>query len=854
MDLDKKPCTNRFLVQVGIIREDNNASWVNMIKWLQKIFPMFKTADFQGLIERNTETAVSLTGDSRESFFESHVNFDFVGPICDSIGISRTDLLEMSDFSDRAKITDVTNGLILELTSFMDREKIDPDVLVSWLYNFDSTFCSDGNIHKSSKLLRASLKRFRMACRRNQTRRNRSSGLYKEFLLSPFSLADDPLEDSEFRRVSIIKGHLKRKRLLFKSKQNYKEENEPIGISASQAECDQKLASSLGYGKNKQKPECDSDSEQIFTHRDIKEEADYYCQPVEPAGETEDETPTDTGDCLSVLDIAVLSLQKLSEMYGVRTDGADLVSMDLLKNQFALMLSVDHDMKSLNEKVLSYNSAKDQPVAPPLNFLHCNTHFILNFTDGVEKQIMSFEREIVNTTGDKLGRDKNPKFKGFLNFDESAVTRYVNMACEVLCPKGERKDNYRRHWLAFCIERNNPSRLPVNQSNRFINYFEAAAALVHHHADVTLFVSDLQLLKDDSNVFLESIDSDANDEAIQALVCVVALVYCKILGPFWQLLKSDAQYVLFSKYIYCLYEKLLEWSRDASVLLQPGAVTNIFLQDPLQEQNFPGVFSFCQVNANTQYGALIKECLQRMMKIIAALMEENLKDFLPGGLYCKDPSEELVKQFSSCTLSQLMGEYPFGHAYSYNKNRPDKAQAQTENNVSDNSDDNAAPSSPAAKKSSVSKPYIMFDRANLRPLNKKKKKKKLNKLTKQKMKMQDQNYKKVLINRVTKNGGPCKTVEDVDRLLMRMEGAHHVQKREVIRNEINYQKFVLGCQDKRLKRLGFSWTDLVVKLKAILPNENQSTSSTTTPTADVLSELAPQEEATSHEPFQALGK
>lgn len=820
LNLDKKPCTNRLLVQVGLIREDNNALWMNVIKWLRKIFPMFQTADFQGLIERNTETAMSLTGDSRKSFFESNVNFEFVGPICDSIGISRTDLLEMSDFSDRAKLTDVTNGLILELTSFIEREKIDPVVLVSWLCNFDTTFCSDGKIQKSNRLLQASLKRFRIQCRKNQTRRNRSSGVYDEFLRSPFTLTPDPLEDHEFR---MIKGNLRRKCLLFQTKQNFpttkvKEESEPFDISDSQAEYDQNTNISLAYRKNQHKPECDSESDQTFCQINVKKEADYHCQPIEPVCDLKDETKVDTGDCLSILDVAVLSLQKLTEMYGGRTDGANLVSMNLLKNQFELMLQEDLYMRSLNKTILAYNSAENQRVVPPLDFLHCNTHFLLNFIDVVEKQIMSFEREIVNTTGDMLGRDKNPKFKGFLNFEESAVTRYINMACEILCPKGESNNNYRRHWLAFCIERNNPSRLPVNQSNRFINYFEAAAALVHHYSDVALFVSDLQLLNDDLNIFLESIHSDASDDAIQALVCVVALVYCKVLGPFWQLLKSDAQYVLFGKYLFCLYEKLLEWSQDASSLLQPETVTNVFLQVPMQEKNFPGIFSFCHGNATNQYGALMKECLQRMMKVIAAVMEENLKDFLPGGLYCKDPSGEFMEQFANCTLSQLMGEYPFGHAYSYSKNRPDKAQVQTEDNASDNSDSNATISStqdPAVKSHSVSKPYIMFDRANLRPLNKLKTKQ-LNK-QKQKVKMRDQNYKKMLIASVTKNGGPCKTIQDVDQLLERMEGSHHVQKREVIRYELNYQKFVIGCRDKRLNRLGFSLSDLVNKLKAILP-------------------------------------
>ncbi|XP_027031327.1 solute carrier family 52, riboflavin transporter, member 2 isoform X1 [Tachysurus fulvidraco] len=850
LELDEKLCTNRLLVQVGVLREDNNASWVNITKWLQKIFPVFQSADFRGLIERNTETAMSLTGDARESFFASNVNFEFVGPICDSIGISRPDLLEMSDFSDRAKLTEVTNGLILELTSFIEREKLDPVVLVSWLCNFDPAFCSDGKIHKANKLLQASLERFRMQCRKNQTRRYRSSGLYDEFLRSPFHLISDLKDDSEYRSVSVIKGHLKRKRLHVQRIQNIpldkiKDESESFNFSYFRPEYNPKPHC---YTENSPKLECDNDSDQTFQPREVKKE-DYHCQPAEPKSDLEDKTQVDTGDCLSILDVSVLSLQKLTEMYGGRTDGANLVSMDLLKNQYALMLKEDLSMQSLNEKVLAYNSAGKEPVLPPpLNFLHCNTHFLLNFIDAVEKQIMSFEREIVNTTGDQLGRDKNPKFNGFLNFNESAVTRYINMACEILCPRGESNNNYRRHWLAFCIERKNPSRLPVNQSNRFINYFEAAAALVHHYSDVALFVSDLQLLKDDANIFLESINSDASDEAIQALVCVVAVVYCKVLGPFWQLLKSDAQYVLFSKYLYCLYEKLLEWSRDASVLLQPEAVTNVFLQVPMQENSFPGVFSFCHRNANNQYGALMKECLQRMMKFIAAVMEENLKDFLPGGKYCKDHSGELMEQFASCTLSQLMGEYPFGHAYSYNKNRPDKSQVQPEGNTEDHSDgDGVIYRAPAVKKRS--KPYVMFDRANLRPLNKLKKKRKLNKLSCN-LKMQDQKYRKTIIASVTKNGGPCKSIQDVDQLLLRMEGAHHSQKREAVRSELNYQKFVVGCRDKRLNRLGFSLSDLVNKLKAILPCDNQSTSLVTEPTGNVvggeassgISQFTPQEQ------------
>ncbi|XP_036423512.1 solute carrier family 52, riboflavin transporter, member 2 isoform X1 [Colossoma macropomum] len=837
---EEKPCTNRFLVQVGLMREENDVPWVNILKWLQKIFPKNESADFRCLIERNTETALSLTGDARKSFLESDVNFEFVGPICDSIGIGRRDLLEMSDFSDRAELTDVTNGLILELTSFIAREKIDPVVLVSWLRNFDPTFCSDGKIQKANKLLQASLKKFRIQYRNSQRSRNRSSGLFDEFLHSPFELVSD-LDDLEYRRAAVVKGLWKRKQLrLTQEESNFqtlkiKEENEPFDISEDNA--------SSGYGRSK-------DSYQAPHLIDVKEEYDPESIRSDPAQvqplDLEENPPSDTGDCVTLLDTSFMSLQKLTELYGGKNETAKKVSMDLLKNQFSLMLREDLKMKSLNEKVTVHAVAEeDQPVLPPLSFLQCTTHFLFDVVDAVEKQIMSYEREIVNNTGDKLGRDNNPRFRSFVNFDESAVTRYIHMACEILCPREETSSSYRRHWLAFCIERNNPSTLPMNRSNRFMNYFEAAAGLVHHYKDVALFVSDLQQLNDDSNILLDSVSDDASDEAIQTLACVVAVVYCKVLGPFWQLLKSDAQYSLFSKYIFCLYEKLLEWSQDVSALLRPEPLINVFLQVPMQEKNFSGVFGFCQANADNQFGTLLKVCLQRMTQILAAVMEEDLKDFLPGGKYCKEPSPELVEQLSDCTFSQLMGEYPFGHTYSYNKKRPDKVHVQTEGSTPEDSarlpvaspqgktTSPEVPSGPFMKRR-TSKPYVMFERANLRPLERIKKKRLQLIDQRQKVQRQDQFYKKMIVAAVAKNGGPCKTVQDVDRLLTQMEGAHHAQKRAAIRCELTYQKFMAGSKEKKPEHIGFSLGDMVSKLKAILPSEKSAASLASAPTTNVV--------------------
>ncbi|XP_077051513.1 solute carrier family 52, riboflavin transporter, member 2 isoform X2 [Siphateles boraxobius] len=554
LELDEKPWKNRMLVQIGLMREEQDLSWVDVIQWLQKIIPMFQSADFQSLIERNTTTALSLNVDARENFLESDVNFEFVGPICDSIGIGRRDLLEMSDFSDRAKLTGLTNGLILELTNFISREKLDPVVLVSWIRNFEPLFCYDGKIQKAYKLLRANLKNFRIQYRNNQRSRKRSRGLLEEFLQSPFDLAPEgDADDIEYRRVAMIKAHLRKKRSISVHKPTtaVKKEDEPFDILQTD---------------NTVKTQFQHEPKQIPHVISVKrEQRSQSHQTLIQSLEDVDEDPrSDTGDNVTLLDISVLSWQKIADVFGGKNEAAKVASMDLLQNHFSAMLKEDANLRSLNDKV----KESTHPLVPPLNFLRYICQFLFELIDVTEQQMMSFGRDLVNTTGEKLGRDKHPRFQSFVNFDESAVARYIHTASEILCPSEETNPNYRRYWLAFCLERKNPSRLPINRSNRVINYFEAAAGLIHHLEDVVLFVSDLQLLNENSNsnILLESVNADANDEALQALVCVVAIVYLKVLGPFWQLLKSDGEYPLFSRF-QCKRGLLKECS-DFAVLMQ----------------------------------------------------------------------------------------------------------------------------------------------------------------------------------------------------------------------------------------------------------------------------------------------
>ncbi|XP_004074338.1 uncharacterized protein LOC101160991 isoform X1 [Oryzias latipes] len=787
LTLEKTSCKYRVLIQIGLLREDNNFPWIAIIEWLKKIFPRHQSADFRRLIERGIATTLSLESDARLTFLESDVNFSFVGPICDSIGVEREDLLELTNFSERAQSIEVTNALILELSDFIAREKLSPIVIVTWLRNFNPEFCKDGDIQKAYKTLKPKIKKIRLFCNNHETRSHRRNIPMENLLQSPFELVHKKMPKI------ILKKRIKRNEIINYEKVAVKEEYESCEISQSEGPEIKKM----NFGDTMQRNNDDAG--------DTSEEDPDTCSGG-------DKNSDNRGESLTLLDITMLSVQKLSSVYGGKTAACKQVSLDLLKNQYALTSKEHPAMMEFERKLDAL--PEDVKLVRPVEFLNYNAHFLVDLHDAVEKHIMSFEKEIVQSSGEKLGRDKLLKFKFFVNLPESATFRFIHMACDVLSPRTPDMHNYRKHWMAFCAEKKNPSRLAVNQSNRFNNYFEAAAGLIHHHKEIALFFSDLLLMNNDecTNVILESVAADASDAVIQSFVCVLAIVYCKILGPYWQLLKSGGEYALFSKYLLCLYQKFLDWSKDPSTLLEPEEGANVFLQFPLQEKTFRGVFEYCgQWHTNRD---LIKACLKRTIKVIAAVTEEHLKKFLPGGSFSQIPSTEVNLQLVSCTFSVLMAEYPFGHAYPYRKERPDKLSKGSL--VSGSSQEDGESSGNSSDESSSFQYKKSFQKQDQSPQMKKVSKRAQ---PEEHEEIMDRHY---IIETVARNGGPCKTQQDVDKLMLRFDGKSRQEKREGLRCEILYQQMVLNNQNPHLERPYINSTQMMLKLKFALPRVKPS--------------------------------
>lgn len=764
LELQKGPCKNRVLIQVGLLREENNFPWTAILDWLKKIFPSHQSADFRCLIERGIAATWSLENDARQSFLESAVNFNFVGPICDSIGVERKHLLELKDFTERAQSVEVTNGLILELSNFVDREKLAPVVIVTWLQNFNPEFCKNGNIQKAYQFLRGKIKRLKFYSRNFATRSHRRSAAMESLLQSPFELVKTKVP-------KLAKKRIKKEETSNQEKLTVMEEYDSYEVMESEGS-----------------EESGGDESEIDNNLESSSR----------------EKKWEKAEGLTLLDIAMLSVQKLLSIYGGKSAMCKQVSLDLLRNQYALtckehpvMVDFEQKLESLGEEI---------SLASPVQFLNYNASFLVDMHNAIEEQITNFEKEIILSKDEKLGRDKLPNFLNFVNLSESATSRYIHMVRDILNSQTPSPYNYRKHWLAFCEEKKNPSKLATKQSNRFNSYFEAAAALVHHYKEIPLFFSDLLTLNSDANVVVESVAADATDSVIQSFVCVLAIIYCKILGPYWQLLKSRAEYSLYSHYLLCFYQRFLDWSKDPSSLLEPEEATNVFLQYPLQEKTFQGVFEYCgQWHTNRD---LIRACLKRMVKVIAAVTESHLKDFLPGGKLSQALSPDLSLQLSSCTFAVLMAQYPFGHAFPYEKERSSKHKSLSSDDSADtflgNDSAEEFEKNPAGQRGE-------YGSQSKKGHKKEKSGKELKEECEENI---DRNYIMAIVSRY---GGPCKTQQDLDKMLLRLEGVTRAEKKEALRCEMVYQKTVLNNMDPNLNCAFLNSTQMAYKLKLALP-------------------------------------
>ena len=375
------------------------------------------------------------------------------------------------------------------------------------------------------------------------------------------------------------------------------------------------------------------------------------------------------------------AISMMNELAYVLDDGQmsplDVVNLQktLLSKMFATMSDRASVNKSFNSKLNDYR--QQQGNETDLHMLYCNAHFLLGLSNICESTLKTIESNLSTEIGEKLGRNKNDKFRNF-HSSESSAARYVRLASDSLGPRGDEKSGCRLQWESYCTEKlSKKSKITSFRMNRFNNFFEGAASLFYHRNDVIDFLSNY---KDSVNLKLESVLLDAKCDYVQALIRSLGIVFYKVTGPFWALLNSNVEYLDLYVYVQKMFRHFQEWSVDSSPLLNSESLSVFDLPfDVVKEKEKTKFHLKCEKNrarflpenlkrdpvymslfSENEHTEVTKEALQNIFKGFITCTQRQLSEFLPGGRYGEEPSLSLRAKMEFAKVTNLVSENEFG--------------------------------------------------------------------------------------------------------------------------------------------------------------------------------------------------
>lgn len=126
-----------------------------------------------------------------------------------------------------------------------------------------------------------------------------------------------------------------------------------------------------------------------------------------------------------------------------------------------------------------------------------------------------------------------------------------------------------------------------------------------------------------------------------------------VTGHFWNMLHSETEYADQYMSIQKMLKRFREWSQSSSELLTTKSC--IF-----PDQNRDNKVWDDLTNEWTPRYDLTHRVLEEIIIGFIKVTEKQLGDFLPGGKFSDEPSEEFRHKMKACKLTNLVSEYEFG--------------------------------------------------------------------------------------------------------------------------------------------------------------------------------------------------
>ena len=517
-------------------------------------------------------------------------------------------------------------------------------------------------------------------------------------------------------------------------------------------------------------------------------------------------SPVAVEDSSTLLENVISMMDELSYVYD--EENREAVYKIMIDKMFSTMSDRSSVNKKFNEDLNKHR--KDiSDSSSELIYLYCNAHFLLGLSHKCESILLEFEKKLEAELGRPLGRNNNAKFKNW-HSSESHSARYVRTASDVLGPRGDQKNGCPSYWNAYLSRNDQRSSVTSFRSNRFNNFFEGSRGLFHHQSDIVDFLSEY---KGDLNLKLQSVLLDASSVEIQSLIRALGIVFCKITGPWWEMLNGGVEYVDQYKYIQTMLSKFRDWSTDASELLEAGC--GIF-PDYLPPKSNATATLFNPPNSCSDAN-ITKHALESMMIGFIQVTEKQLADFLPGGEFGSEPSTTKRAQMKHCKVTNLLSEHEFGdldfsqfrrrHASLYYHSG---IQILKQNHTiskwlagKPENEQSTLLKMARTKSGEMRKRHVEKERHVIRKTRERLESNFSDKKAKEAKRIENQNK---LMASLKEHCGPCQNVAQINAALASCK--NDSAKKELMKNEFRYLTNILGIKDKRLVMGNKGWKEL----------------------------------------------
>ncbi|GFR74879.1 hypothetical protein ElyMa_000440800 [Elysia marginata] len=511
-----------------------------------------------------------------------------------------------------------------------------------------------------------------------------------------------------------------------------------------------------------------------------------------------------------------LSLSVLQQLYVTYSDFSFIDTHELMKTVLSKITSLMTDRAAAMK---SYGRLFEEHVKSEIggdvivHFLHCSAHYLLGLVSACEKAVSAIECNFVREHG-SLGRDKEKKFVHFADAKEIATFCLLRTACEVLGPNGDQKSGCRMDWVSFCEK----SQIPSFKGNRFNCHFEAAAAIIFHVDKIKTFFTSGIL--NAPNLKLESVSCDVQDNTLMSIACCLALFFLKVTGPFWKLVNSSVKFTDFHHYFKMLDGALSRWSADPNELLNHDFICIFDDQMCAKSVMFDAVHDFASKCDSGFLTAICKSLCQEALIVT----RRQLVDFLDDG-YFTNMSSHAQEQLRHCSLTNLIGESSFGdfdfdiskrrNATLHNRSAVHRfKRIKTSKFLGRKSQSQTSRLLKIARKRA---PLLRKENKEMDEKMKNAKKEKFIENQEQKIakEINDVEKRSNLTEKVKKHGGPFSSHEELENFLKNNRKKSITFLTDNIKDEIRFQKFVVGHKNLKLGSL----EEMVNYLKAVLQEE-----------------------------------